>query len=421
MSKQEQRPTMESLGLRESGLRFPTTNNRIVHFPPDVIRQDALDTRVVVHGKFPLLVEQFLAHKRTYGSSIEKQLYGPDWTFSQQVARLLQKRALSFVGSGDSTLLRTGQTFAIGDAFWDSVGVEGTPFEILEEYLTYDEIMLGSLMGVSGPSYFINAGSRYNRSEIQDLGTFEPRGIIIGLVGARFERPGRMDSNFILAGDKRKRQHPELTRIFLDFFGVTKKQDDHIRGFSPSAYFARMRITSDILLLEANERAKAVGRKAYVYIVGLGLGVWARDQMQPSLYIDAFKSTLITLKKKLKNIGTLDFAWISPGEESEKQIAHISTAMGIVTKFSKNNPADLLGLEESRQLLVVSYAWDGNAFPGNEYWQGSLTASGDPAAACMSTIAELHNPLVNPNFTQRIMVVDSDYEPSKNNVFEIEN
>lgn len=42
--------------------------------------------------------------------------------------------------------------------------------------------MLGSLLGVSGPSYFINDGNRYNMGNVGTSGTYESRGIIIGLV-----------------------------------------------------------------------------------------------------------------------------------------------------------------------------------------------------------------------------------------------
>lgn len=45
---------------------------------------------------------------------------------------------------------------------------------------------------------------------------------------------------------------------------------------------------------------------------------------------------------------------------------------------------------------MVSYAWDGNALPGNDFWAGFLTFSGDSAAAASTQISELHNAHINP-------------------------
>lgn len=89
------------------------------------------------------------------------------------------------MSSGDLTVLRDGTAIGYAASEWDRVGTEAEHHNQnlrLSEYLSYDEIMLGSLLGVSSPSYFINDGVRNNCGTPGKPGNFEPRGIIIGLV-----------------------------------------------------------------------------------------------------------------------------------------------------------------------------------------------------------------------------------------------
>ncbi|KAI1083701.1 hypothetical protein F5B20DRAFT_528150 [Whalleya microplaca] len=409
MASGSNKSSLRTLGLQHSGIIVdpPVTSNSVLKFNPDVIKQDAQDTRVVVHYRFPELVERFIAHKRTYGSRYEKILYSSDWTWQQQVARLLKKRPLVFIGAYDHTILRNGQTLFIGAEEWDRVGTEEeykNKYLSLSEYLSYDEIMLGSFIGVSGPSYFINDGNRSNNAIPMKPGTFESRGIIVGLVGARFERGDRMDSVLMTRSVAKPRQHPELTKLLQDFLGVARAPSTQ---FNIDVYIARIKITAAILLLEANIRARAAGKKAHVYVVGLGLGVWQCNKQQPTAYMRAFIETLEELGLTLQHIGTLEFAWISVPPDIQHTTKATAGKFGIKVKFTQRNPAAKLQGEDENQLLVLSYAWDGNAFPGNEYWEGSLSSSGDPAAACMSTIAELHNPFINPDFTRRVKVLEA--------------
>lgn len=381
----------------------PTKANLTKNFDPKVIQSDAESTRIIVHHKFPKLVDQFLEYKRAHGSKYEQDLYSPTFTWKDEVSRLIAKRPLTFMNSYDFTMLRDG-TIIDDDATaeWDRNGTAAQRENkclTLSEYLSYDEIMLSSLIGVSGPSYFINDGNRYNQGIAAKPGTFQSRGVIIGLVGARFERPGRMDSIFILPSARSQHQDPRLTSIFESFFGF--ERDDSV-PFNKDMYKARMQITAEMFLLEANYRAEARNQTAYAYVVGLGLGVWQCDNAQSALYIDAFTSALSTLS--LPNISTLNFAWISISDPCAARVTAAAHEHGIKVLFSKRNPAEKLDTDE---LLVLSYAWDGNAFPGNEYWVGSLAASGDPAAACMSTIPELHNSMVN-GFVGRVEVLGEE-------------
>ncbi|KAK7987141.1 hypothetical protein PG988_002129 [Apiospora saccharicola] len=390
----------------------PTSANSTSKFDANVIAQDAQATRIVVHRRYPRLVEDFLAFKRQHGSSTEKAFYGQEgWTWQRQVARLLANRPLVFMGRNDYTVLPNNMELPGGGAAaeWDRVGTEAEArnrYLGLRDYLSYDEMMLGSLLGVSGPSYFINDGGRYNSARPSQPGTFEPRGVIAGLVGARFEREGRMDHRLMVSdGDNLP---AGLEAAYERFFACPLYTSPGGR-FDARLYQARMSVTFDMLLREAVDRAQAAGKKAYVYVVGLGLGVWQYDSAQPRLYIDEFHRALATIPvEQLRHLGTVEIAWIDASEKMKRTMANWGASIGIDVLFSSRNPAEKLAPEKADQLLVLSYAWDGNSFPGNEYWAGSLCGSGDPAAACMSTISELHNPVLNPEYLGRIKVLGEE-------------
>ena len=387
----------------------PTDTNRIKNFPRDEVEADARATHILVHPRYPALLESFLTYKRAHGSQYEKELYAT-MTWKQLAARFIHCRPLTFMGSFDATLMRDG-TVLDDKAFqeWDRNGTELQHLNshlTLKEYLSYDEIMLSSLLGVSGPSFFINTGSRRNCAKPAREGSYQSHGVIVGLVGSRFERKHRMDSVHILPPPKPKEntpplQDPAISIMIRAFFGATR---DTTQEFDVPMYKARSRITADMFLLESNARAAQAGKKAWAYVVGLGLGVWQYYQQQREWYVEVFGDAIAELN--LAHIGTVEFAYINNlPEKVERDVIRAGAEKGIQVVFSKRDPAEKL---EGDELLVLSYAWDGNAFPGNEYWSGSLSGSGDPAAACMSTVAELHNPLVNPAFTERIKVAGSD-------------
>eukprot|EP00322_Chrysochromulina_rotalis_P011654 CAMPEP_0115851624 /NCGR_PEP_ID=MMETSP0287-20121206/12578_1 /TAXON_ID=412157 /ORGANISM="Chrysochromulina rotalis, Strain UIO044" /LENGTH=242 /DNA_ID=CAMNT_0003305663 /DNA_START=27 /DNA_END=756 /DNA_ORIENTATION=+ len=170
--------------------------------------------------------------------------------------------------------------------------------------------------------------------------------------------------------------------------------------FDKGLYKQRLRLTIEPFLIDADRRAQQAATKAYVHVVGLGIGAWMVDERQAALMVESYAEILHELS--LPAIHTIDFSWFGGVDScggvaaggAEFPSAQPQTRPKIV--FSRRDPAAPVDPVEPPLLLVAMYAWDGFSYPGNEYWVGSLAASGDPAAACCSSITALQNPDVNP-------------------------
>ncbi|XP_069683121.1 uncharacterized protein [Periplaneta americana] len=420
--------------LRKNSIRFPVTFP-VVSMLCDTLlrtRRDVTSEELEHHinSTYPVLHEtalhlyiNFLEHKNAFGTSVEKLLYA-DIKVTDLVQRLLEKRAVAFYGRSDTYLLLSQEG---GSGHWECIGTSNEkPPLTLENCLSYDEIKLSAFLSVSSHSFFINDGNRDNCGvPTLNLNKFQNQGIIIGLIGARLESPGLMEWQELVVSDKQNTQvngygpfedtklH-HWRKVWADFYGVSphlplydvslESSDRYTKLnngllFDSTIYKKRVAATAETLLLEAEHRAVMCGTNAYINVVGFGLGVWRVTFHQERLFLDAFAECLKRLSPVLKHVSDVHFLWFKYdkcGDVSNGgRICKQEDSNGICIHFSKGAPHARLEGEDAKKLLIVSYAWDGNALPGNEFWQGMLAASGDPAAACSTQITELHNPHIN--------------------------
>ncbi|CAG9792523.1 unnamed protein product [Diatraea saccharalis] len=425
--------------------------------PIDKLKKNIVSTYPLIHERVLLLMTHFLIYKREFGTSIEKAFY-KDMTVPELIDRLLKKRAVMFMGAQDAYKLLTGEEDVDG---WEAVGtLHQKPPLLLENCLSYDEMKLSAMVYVSGPTECINDGSRSNAGVVREDNA-EKDAIIIGLIGARFERKFRMDYEDVLITEQQNclsngygeevtpttclnvlkttyvrnnqsarhmwRQmwaefyqvHSYTYEELISYVALQDKPDDkkyidryvttQDSIFDNEVYYKRITILAESALLEADHRAKEANRDAYLNIIGCGLGVWKISAHQTDVYVLTFLERIRSFLKKdlLNHVSDVNFAYIRPSSgvlslfadsDDEKRIFFESKRHprgGVNVTLNNREPsAKLVGQHEGK-LLVITYPWDGNAHPGNEFWIGSLTASGDPAAACSTQVAELHNAHIN--------------------------
>nr|CAD7432017.1 unnamed protein product [Timema monikensis] len=433
----------------EFPIEFPVQGVRCT----EILKHEDITDKVLedhANSAYPLLHEsalylytEFLDHKRKYGTATEKAVYDKMGVVDL-VQRLLEKRAVTFYGKRDAYLLISGKKGVQG---WEYVGKdngEEKPPLVLEQVLSYDEMKLSALLSVSSHSTFINDGNRNNKGEPSSPKDLQRHGVIVGLIGTRLSRPNFMEWQEIVVT---KRQNVELNgygqppgdtangaraptslnrwrKVWSDFYGITPhlptyeelsekieslsaadqarylKLPGHTGIFDNDMFKKRLSVSIDTLLLEAEHRAAERNTTAYIHVVGIGLGVWKCSKHQEEVFLEAFADCLARLQPRLSHVSDINFAWFyekTCGGTSHGKTFRTGDSEGHIRMFfSKRPPHERLSdPRDAGKLLVVSYAWDGNALPGNEFWVKKLSSSGDPAAACSTQVAELHNPHIN--------------------------
>jgi len=205
--------------------------------------------------------------------------------------------------------------------------------------------------------------------------------------------------------ESRLRESKAKKNIFEDKYCLYKSGS----FFNIDLFKKRIKISAETFFYDANERAKTAEKKAYCTLVGLGLGVWQVSERQVIWFIEAVYETLC--EHYFPYITDVNFSYLPgiPDDDAQEFEHENGNDMKII--FSKRNPATRLTGSDVNKLICSMYAWDGNSYPGNEYWMGSLSASGDPAAACCSMIPELQNPEINLSMLQNIFVTGAINKP----------
>ncbi|XP_053951688.1 uncharacterized protein LOC128859041 isoform X1 [Anastrepha ludens] len=417
-------------------VEFGTNTCRIISQPkeryPEIQKQIA-SAYPIIHERVLGLYLAFLEHKCKYGNDIERAIY-TEMTLTDLVQRLLIKRCVAFVGNSDEYLLITGQ---MGFGGFHDVGTTAERAELkLENVLSYDEIKLSAFLSVSSHTEFLNDGDRFNAGVIEmDKSKIEVAGVVIGMIGGRFEVMNVMEwqdimitpmQNTIQQGysyavgeaaqaNNNNNRIVGYRQLWLRFYEEQDKLYEKVNLLDTPRYFKvphtdfifdnvtmkkRYAISFDTLLLEADARGVAADRQVYLHVVGIGLGVWRAVEHQCEIFLEAFGERLQELIPRLSHVGVVHFSHFHASAcgilKNGGIIAEEThSAGGIKMLLSDRNPAQKLSPEYENMLVVESYAWDGNALPGNEFWMGSLSGSGDPAAACSTLITELHNPHIN--------------------------
>ena len=417
-------------------------------------KENAIHCYPIIDKSLQELIITFINFKLIHGTILEQKFYNKNYNsdsspykkVSRFINRILFKRPKTFQLKIDEYKFRTNKGNShdgTDDNAYFKIGKEEQEQReglTLEETMSYDEMEISALVSMSWKTPVVNDGDRLNgiteytnKSEINLLESLKTNPIIyVGCIGARFERPQKMEYRFMMLdreqntvgngyGEGQATEKRVYLKMWYKFYTgkdgnfptfdemiedkeikskytqIHNQPNKYLNNF---IYKIRMKKTILPFLLHADHRGKTEdgGKKnVYCHVVGLGIGAWAQDPYKQAeliydVYIDILK------EYKFDKIKFLDFSWFPQPYPNDKFL-QINNDITII--FSKNTPSGKGSNEDIREnsLIVAQFAWDSNAYPGNEFWLGQkyFADSGDPAAACCSGIAAIYEVLENEN------------------------
>ncbi len=426
----------------------PTTKQPVANQQrmQEILLSHVNETHPILDDSVIELIKNFLKSKLDYGDDSEKAFYkdfceekDPNFKTSPKISeiivsafitRLLTKRPIAFYDSSDAHVFLKNVTE-------NEDRTKPTP-----DFISYPEMEISALLGLSSTSYFVNKGGYGNDGKKGNGDFINQEAIAIGQVGTRFEKQDHMEWKYMIITESQNTEangygtgasvNPNksaLLKPWADFYGVghfptyeeAKKiyEQETKNGGPPKTYIkegnnylhvniykARMKAVIKPFLIEANARAKEKGKKAYVHAAGLGLGVWALNKtMQVPLLLEVYADIL--KESEFSNINHIDFNYFSYGTNPKISPEDIKTKFDTLRQGSSVNnhitygdslttPAAISDTKKDPNTIIAyQYAWDSNCLPGNEYYSGSLNASDDPRAACSTEITITQNHYIN--------------------------
>jgi hypothetical protein len=407
--------------------------------------QMARETRPFMAKEIWDLLEDFMEFMRNVpgeeGANYRAIYEG--FTPADLVKRFLFKRPLVFIAARDRYMLRSsdGTKNVEGSNGAHKVAKcldsESNKY-CLREYISYDENLLSSLINMSTPTFYVSDGSIKKIGEHQTSPHIDS-GILCGLIGCRNKKTSFMENRFI-----NPRSEKGWTDVHLsDQFWITKVYPDAFpEGFIPTSehvdnnrriygniyvdginmVYLQKRLMFSIVpyVKEAAARGRKKNEEVFCSVPPIGGGVW-RGNIKAEIIFGSIVNCVLKFfdesfdYRELKMLRALAlpkvnmkvYSSFTPGKNIKKiSVDSKENSATLTFKEPENHMIKIyneiryvarpLPVQFQHCLSIAGYAWDGNSYPGNEYWFGGM-GSFDPQAIYCSLLGQFQNPEVNIN------------------------